>query len=497
MTAPPMELPDGTTGPAPASLLQEDAEHVEVGVHDASRLAWYVTVPLPQHGHAPYSFEFEIEVPANVARIADPWSALQSYARLDVADQPERSGSAQSLEAFRRAVVGVAARLARARNGFVRHCTLLRSSPMDGESHWRPLTLWLEAASVELTSARRGLLWSAPNEEEGALADEFLSLQLWSVLTDCTRALRDARRSFEDRASPGMPSFDTIEARIEKTLADEIEHRRHARCTLAEPRNATELERLVSRMRWLKKHFERVLFLDADSYQVVSRFSGWFSVLMAMLAYLWFLGWEVAVENNPTGGPVGVGSGLVVFALITTIAYASRERLKEVGRNWLAGRVQQMFAQRVTRFRLPGRERPRAGTVASTRESFSQSSAQRPDPVHPQYGPTHDVTLLRFMQRGFVATPPTSGGSPRQNVRFIYRLDLSALFPRLHDAVRGLVLPDASGRLAIVDVPRNYELPLRASLRWAGGAEPIARTLVLNKNGLIRVEETAPPAAER
>jgi hypothetical protein len=179
------------------------------------------------------------------------------------------------------------------------------------------------------------------------------------------------------------------------------------------------------------------------------------------------------------------------------VVYASRERLKEIGRNWLAGRVQRIFAQRVTRYRLPRDQQPPkqrqrgAGTVVvSAREAFSQSSAQRPDPTHPDATVTQDVTLLRFVHRGFIATTDATGSVPARQVRFIYRLDMSALFPRLHDAVRGFAsLDKRTGRISILDVPRNYALPLRTSLRRDGESRTnSAHTLVLNKNGLLRIE---------
>ena len=103
----------------------------------------------------------------------------------------------------------------------------------------------------------------------------------------------------------------------------------------------------------------------------------------------------------------------------------------------------------------------------------------------------HDVTVLRFVNRGAVKSPQTVDGTIARQIRFIYRLDLSPLFPRLHDAARGFAsLDPRTGAIVIVDVPRNYELPLRASLRWQGGRVQTACTLVLNKNGLLRVDET-------
>jgi hypothetical protein len=322
------------------------------------------------------------------------------------------------------------------------------------------------------------------DERERALADEFLSVQLWTVLTDCGRALVDTRRALEDRDRPEEGSFDAIEAALARSLREEIAYRHEACLAMAEPVNALQLERLLARTRWLKKHFERVSFLDVESYEVVGRLSGWLSALAAMLAYLWFLLWQLALERHPAA----IGSGAAAFVMITALAYASRERLKEVGRNWLTGRVQRLFAQRVTRYRVPRKPRSRnAVVVVSARESFSQSSDHKPDP---ECGVTHDVTVLRFAHRGAVFTPPPIDGATARQVRFVYRLDLSALFPRLHDAVRGFAsLDPRTGAIVIVDVPRNYELPLRASLRWRGGDEETARTLVLNKNGLLRIDE--------
>jgi hypothetical protein len=350
-----------------------------------------------------------------------------------------------------------------------------------------PTHAWLAAASTELANARTGLLRSAPRDDERSLADEFLSTQLWTVLTDCGRALFDTRRALDDRDDVNLECFEPIEATLANALKEEMAYRHQADFVLAEPVSTTQLERLLARMRSLKRHFERVLFLEGESYQVLSRLSGWFSALAAMLAYLWFVLWQLTLERHP----VAIGSGVVAFALITAVVYASRERLKEIGRSWLAGRVQRIFAQRVTRYRLSSKERSRGGApiVVSARESFSQSSAQRSDPSQPEYVVTHDVTLLRLAHRGLLTRPSTvAAGSAR--VRFIYRLDLSAVFPRLHDAVRGFASVDKrTGQIAIVDVPRNYVLPLRASLRWDGGdREDTRHTVVLNKNGLLRVE---------
>jgi len=481
---------------APWTMLEEfTEERVSLSVHDASRLAWNVTVPVSKSGKLVYELTVELEVPTNLVGSFEPWGALQSYARLDGVDErgapPHASPLAadvqrNSPEAFRREIMGISFKLARARNGFVRHCTLVRSRSATDADHVAALVLWVAAARGALAQARAGMLACGckreERENEHALADEFLSVQLWSVLTDCARALFDTQRAVAARSEPSAAELDAVEERLSEALRQEISYRKEAKFPHAEPADALELERLVSRLRWLKKHFERVLFLDVESYRVANRLGSWFSAAAAMLAYLWFFFWQLALERHPFPG--AIGSGVLVFALLTAVVYASRERLKEAGRNWLEGRAQSMFAQRVTRYRLPPQTpRARGPIVCLARESFSQSAVRRPDPVSPESSSV-DVTVLRFSHRGFVTRPEAA------QVRLVFRLDLSPLLPRLHDAVRGFASPNGeTGRIVILDVPRNYELPVRAELRFEDTHEDIERRLVLNKNGLCRIEE--------
>ncbi|HWL89294.1 MAG TPA: hypothetical protein VNO21_26000, partial [Polyangiaceae bacterium] len=329
--------------------------------------------------------------------------------------------------------------------------------------------------------------------QERSLADEYLSAQLWALLTDCARALFDTRRAFDEQVDAAPPLFDDVEASLVGALEEEIAYRRLARFPSAEPANARQLEHFLHRTRWLKKHFQRVLFLEAQTFQITQRLQAWFSAAAAMMAYLWFFLWQIALERRRDTSPSAIGSGLVAFAVITSIVYASREKLKEAARDWLSGRVQRIFAQRVARYRLPRRTKKAGTVVVSARESFSQSTTERPDPVDPRSGSTVQVTVMRFSHRGVLSAPAEDAPRASQ-VRHVFRYDLSALFPRLHDAVKGLATPDpALRRVVITDVPRNYELPLRASLRIGTRESCRAGVLVLNKNGLLRFEDNTAP----
>lgn len=463
------------------SALPEDP--IYLAVHDASRLGWNVAVAAPQDGRASYEIVVELEMPTDLLGAVDLWSTLQTYARLDAAEPKEST----TTEGFRRAVVAVAVNLARARDGFVRHTTLLRSSAVsDEETEARALVEWINIARATLAHARVMLLpkGRAPeiSDDERRMAEEFLSGQLWTVLTDCTRALIELADALEHRADHDPEVLDIVEKALAAALKEEIRHRRRARLPHGDPKNALELEDLVSRLRALKRHFERVLALEFESYEVVTRVSGWVSAVTAMLAYLWFLFWQLTLERGRIGS---IGSGVVLVALVTAIVYASRERVRDAARSWVAGRVQRMYAQRVTRYRLPGRRPP----VIVARESFSRSTAERSDPADPMEA-IHEVSLIRFSHRGSAFPAEVLEGWGEAHVRLFFRLDLSGIFPRLQDAVRGFASPDPrTGRLTIVDVARNYEIGLRARLRSEAGTEEIRRTLVLNKNGLVRLDD--------
>jgi hypothetical protein len=95
------------------------------------------------------------------------------------------------------------------------------------------------------------------------------------------------------------------------------------------------------------------------------------------------------------------------------------------------------------------------------------------------------------VQKGKLSAGAGEGGEPRGQVRLAFRYDLSHVLPRLHDAVRGFATLDADCRhVRVVDVAREYEFPLRATLRRSGRTDVrVSGVLVLNKNGLRRFEE--------
>src|SRR5262249_6013185 len=126
----------------------------------------------------------------------------------------------------------------------------------------------------------------------------------------------------------------------------------------ADPSSPTALEQYLDRASRLKRHFQEVLFLEAETYQVADRIHHWVAAFVAVLASTWAFVWQIALANRQPSTGSQVGSGIVMLAVIAGLVYAAKDRIKELGRSWISGNVHRLYAQRVARFRAPARRLP-------------------------------------------------------------------------------------------------------------------------------------------
>src|SRR5580698_6085389 len=104
---------DGT--PLPLAVADEASTFdalVRLDVHDASRLEWSISLPLPEKRSLSYAIDVELEVPANTFVQHTPWDQIQSFTRLDGPDLA--AGDGATIDGLRRRAVARAERLARA-----------------------------------------------------------------------------------------------------------------------------------------------------------------------------------------------------------------------------------------------------------------------------------------------------------------------------------------------------------------------------------------------
>lgn len=490
------EAPAGLSSPE----LVESTDDVDVrlDIHDASRLEWSVSIPLPERGGTDYAIDVEIEIPANVFARHLPWDQMQSWTRLD-GPADNHLGGVATIDSLRRGAVAFANKLARGSEGFSRHCRLagaVSASPFTPKTLEEGLELWLGFASSTAGEARdkivaAGKSDSAEIERERKLVDEYVSVRLLEMLASAERAIASLRETGNVRLPAYEPALARIEGKLAEALEREVSHRDAAGYLHPDPRSSASLEHYIERASRLKKHFQEVLFLEPETYQVAERLHNWVAGFVALLASTWAFAWQIALMNRAPSTTSQVGSGIVVVAVIAGLVYAVKDRIKEIGRTWISGNVHRFYAQRVARWRAPAKRLPGRDVVVRARESFDQSVVQRPDPLNPDSGATMPATLVRYVHRGTVRAKPEFVASGVRRVKHIFRYDLSPLFARLDDPVKQVpVLDEQTHRVTFTQAPRCYRVPVRLHVRCKGYAHVEQATLVLHKRGLDRLEFT-------
>jgi hypothetical protein len=474
-----------------------DAEAlVRLEIHDASRLEWSVSIPLPEGRPLNYTIDVDFEIPANAFARHTPWDQLQSFTRLDGPKETTFSSDPVSIDTLRRGAVALANKLARASEGFARHClysaSLFASTPRSDLEE--SLTIWIDVAAQMAVEARTRLCRPLPDEaaelvRERALVDEYVSVRLLEMLAGAERALRGMLESRCPHVEQLRAAVAAAEGRVADTLERELHYRNERGFVCAEPKAPHALERYLDRASRLKKHFQEVLFLESETYQVADRIHHWVAAFVALLASTWAFAWQIALMSRQPSTESQVGSGIVMLAVIAGLVYATKDRMKELGRTWISGNVHRLYAQRVARYRAPVRRLPGRDVIVAARESCDQSELARPDPLNPESGATVPSTLIRYVHKGTVSPQAELTRAGVRRIKHVFRYDLSPLFARLDDAVKQVpVLDTATRRVTFTDAPRCYRVPVRVRVQCKGVGSEENATLVLHKRGLDRLE---------
>jgi hypothetical protein len=138
------------------------------------------------------------------------------------------------------------------------------------------------------------------------------------------------------------------------------------------------------------------------------------------------------------------------------IAYAMRDRIKEVARAWRTGKVYRYHAQRTSSCRAPGRGVISRDVVVRAREWCSQATRTLPDPLNPESGASLPATLVEYVQKGVEVCPAWLAATGAHSIRHVFRYDLSPLFAQLPDEKILLPIPK---RLSSSAGPAQYRTP--------------------------------------
>jgi hypothetical protein len=233
--------------------------------------------------------------------------------------------------------------------------------------------------------------------------------------------------------------------------------------------------------------------LEREAYPLDDRFQQWVATFSALIAGMVVFGVQFVLGRWALGAQLS--SGLALLILLAGVTYAARDRLKEIGRAWITGKVYRMHAQRLVICRLSGQGDSKKNVILRAREWANETTMVRPDPLNPEGGSMR-VTVVHHLHRAHLIANATITASGARRIRQVFRYDLSPLFSRLQNPVKPVPVIDPATRHAVfVDAPRRYHLPVHAHVSMQDMKREVDVTLVVDKLGISRLEYRSSTAA--
>lgn len=464
---------------------------LHLGVHDASRFAWMVELPLPEEGERKMDLQVSVEIPAHIFSDHDPWTRLQLLARLGSPERDVPAEVQESTDAIRRATLAAAHRAKLRRRSLLRAAMNRVREGADWTSIGDELETLVDRGIGELRSARDALgrirEGDPPRvQAERRLAAEYLSYQVIDLISRTQRAIERVaagdRRPIDDEM---RAAFTALRRHLAHALGEEYAYRREKAFPCPTSADPVELEHYVSRAASLKKHFQQLLFLRVESEHADKRFRYLASSAAAISAALVVI--PVVAITTGGHGLTGLGFGLTSTFLIAILAYGVRERIKEGVRGWLTSRAAKVGRRTTltTSARPPG-EPTRVGRV---REIFSTRRTKEQDPAHPDLQTSMPMIRLGYQMFGTLEGSPVLAERGAQRVKLVFRYDFTPLFSRLHDPVEEVPILDESGEtLSFAEAPRLYRFPIEGKLFDGEKTHTFTGKLLAHKYGLVRIE---------
>ena len=197
----------------------------------------------------------------------------------------------------------------------------------------------------------------------------------------------------------------------------------------------------------------------------------------------------------PIGSGTRAGLGVGTFAVAFALAYAIKDRIKELTRGWITGRLMRLYGQRMVTLKLPRRIDQARLVLLETRETFDVDSEPfAADDLREiqDIGAPRRVVQLKFRMRATLHPAPALERAHIFSIKHIFRYDLSPIFSRLDNAVKQVPVLDEHRRVRFADAPREYRFPARIIFQPVDG-ETIDHHayLVVSKRGIERIEPRA------
>jgi hypothetical protein len=482
--------------------LPKRAEDVRLwlGVHDLSRIEWTAAVQIPTASERKYDVQLAVEIPSTMFPSHSVWEHLQIFTRLQSpAEEGPLEIDREDLEELRRDTLGVTHRLKRGAQRFERTCVAAAAQLREEPDPHLPETLTeIVTTAVDLLAEMRAALVVGGHDNvrqevrrECALADEFLSHALIDFFAGCERAVDETL--FGDKSTvkeDHSPWSEDLRCLLAEGLSEELAHRRGKGYITPHADGHAELAAFLERASRLKKHFQDVLYLDVEAWFVDSRVRNYTGVFAAALAAFMWLSFTLLPIGPGARAGIGVGTFAVVFAL----AYAVKDRIKELTRSWITGRLMRLYGQRMVTLRLPPRIDPGRRVLLETRETFDVAAESFADDLREVHaaemiGAPKRIVQLKFRMRATLHPAAALERAHIYSIKHIFRYDLSPIFARLDNAVKQVPVLDNNRRVRFADAPREYRFPAKiVFMPEAGDTIEHHAYIIASKRGIERIE---------
>ena len=219
------------------------------------------------------------------------------------------------------------------------------------------------------------------------------------------------------------------------------------------------------------------------------RSSFWLRLVAAMAASTFYFVLQVWVLNAAMAAGQTVTS-LAIACAIAGVIYAGKDRIKDIGRDWVASKLKHGIADRVAHLSLQSRIDSRHSAFALARETIRVHKRLEPDRLNPELGRTAAVHRLHVREVLKHTGQQLLHDEGLLGMKHVFRYDLSPLFHKLDDHIKHVPVLGRDGEVHSVAGTRVYAVPVRVRVRLVAGGPAVELeergALLVRRRGLER-----------
>jgi hypothetical protein len=445
---------------------QNGRPKLSVKLHDAARIEWIATVPLPLVGERRrYRVVFDATVDDTLWAPHQPWQHFFARSRLDSPRLEHDGNISADIDGVRRHAQAVVHHL-KETTGLVRRRALAIRRP-GGRAEQELIALFnerLEEARNALAQLDSITGTDVAVAHEVRLAYDYGSTQILAMVTRLRRTEPTPRVPLAHGDGP-------FARRLCEVVAEEQARRAEHGYGYAVDGDDARVQAFLDRSALLKRHFQQVLYLDAKAWMVDERYGNVAAVFAAVLASSWYFIWQMYYLNAAMSSSQTTVS-LLMAGAVAGLLYAVKDRIKELARRAAATWLKNAWADRFVSLRLQERMVAEMDEVAVVRETIRVAPGRRGDPLNPELGATRKVVRIeldeRFESRGLERVEQLG----IRALKHVFRYDFSELIRHVDDLRKRVPVLDG-GDVKLLGVRRRYLVPIRVRLFDGDARRPL------------------------